>query len=103
MLSKFEIAKNKVKKYLDSIYLDFEIMITDSYLEGEEYYVFFYNSKEYIENKNESYALVGNSGIIFDKKTTKLYETSSSYPIDYFLEKFLKNKTELDEVFRNRV
>jgi hypothetical protein len=91
-------AKQKVKEYLDSIYLDFEVVITNSYLEGEEYYVFFYNSKEYIENNDDSYALMGNSGIIVDKTNTCLYYTSTSYPIDYFIKIFLRNKDELDKI-----
>ena len=53
-------------------------------------WVFFYNSKEYVETGNFLYALAGNGPLIVDRVDGKLYATGSGQPVEFFIEEFRK-------------
>ena len=73
MLTKTE-SKSKVIAFLNHVYIDFETMIVDKYtIENDMFFVFFYNSKEYHLNHNDSYALAGNGGIFVDRIDGTIY------------------------------
>lgn len=98
-MDSFNLAKGKIHEYFNSLNIGFEIIIIDELTIVEEnFYVFFYNSKEYIINGNESFALAGNNGIIVDKSNFDLYNTPSSYPIEYSINLFKNNKDFLKKI-----
>lgn len=102
-----EEARNKVQSILNTIYsgsniiinndsIPFDVMIIDDdTIEKNDLFVFFYDSKEYLLNKNDSYALAGNAGIIFDKKTGEIFMANTTKPISYFINDYPKNKMDL--------
>ena len=49
-------------------------------------WVFFYNSKRYLETGEFSAALAGNAPIIVDRHDGRLYETGTAHPLEYYLE-----------------
>ena len=92
-------AKNKVLDFLNLMYTDLEVLIMDDKtIENNSLFVFFYNSKEYLLNKDSSYALAGNGGIIVDKIDGALFITGTSNPIEYYIEEFNTNKESLERV-----
>ncbi|MVM29925.1 hypothetical protein GO755_07770 [Spirosoma sp. HMF4905] len=63
------------------------LVLTDSQEESFGW-IFFYNSKEFLETGNLSYALGGNSPIIINKQTGELWETGTAHPVEYYIEKY---------------
>ncbi|WP_338868493.1 YrhB domain-containing protein [Spirosoma sp. SC4-14] len=51
-------------------------------------WVFFYNSKEFVETGNISHALGGNSPIIINKQTGELWVTGTANPIEFYIERY---------------
>ncbi len=66
-------------------------IVSSSTIEQDFGWVFFYNSKEYLESGNLSYMLAGNAPIIIDKADGSLHFTGTSNPIDYYIEKYREN------------
>ncbi len=51
-------------------------------------WVFFYNSKAYVENGEFEHALVGNAPLIVEKATGNVYSSGTARPIEFFLDEF---------------
>ena len=88
-------AKTIVNKKLESLENKIGgklVLIENATIEKEYYWVFFYNSKIYLETGNISYALAGNSPIFFDKVFGEMYEPGTAYPIEFYIEDFEKTK-----------
>lgn len=59
-------------------------------IDRQFYWVFFYNSKTFLETGNLSFALAGNSPLIVDKINGEIFETGTARPIDFYMERFEK-------------
>jgi len=75
--------------------------------EKKEYWIFFYNSEEYIKTGDSDYSLIGSGPLIVDKKYGNLYELGS---LDIYLEEFEKiykdyqdNPEELKKILNKNV
>ena len=51
-------------------------------------WVFFYNSKEFLDTSDLSKAVAGNAPIIVDKMTGELTVTGMAHPIEYYIEQY---------------
>jgi hypothetical protein len=51
-------------------------------------WIFFYQSKEFLDNKNESAMLAGNAPIIVDRTTHELRVTGTARPLEEYLEAY---------------
>lgn len=91
LLKAIQVINKKLVELSDDIGMDLKI-IEDAIIEKEYYWVFFYNSKLYLDNGNLSYALAGNSPFIVDKIQGKIYETGTAYDIKFYMEEFEKNE-----------
>lgn len=61
------------------------IIIVDEYtIEAERYFIFYYDSKKYIETDDSSFALLGNVPILIDRVTFKMYYTGATEDITYY-------------------
>jgi hypothetical protein len=58
--------------------------------ETEFGWVFFYNSKDYVETKDWRYQLYGNAPLIVDKEDGSLYVTGTRHPIEHYVTEFRK-------------
>ncbi len=67
--------------------IEFILLENETILE-DEFYVFFYDSKEFIDTGDSKYILAGNSPIIISKKDGEVFETGTAYPIEYYIENF---------------
>ena len=65
----------------------------DQTLETEFGWVFFYNTREYVEDGDEMAIAVGNAPIIVDKTSGKLEVTGTAYPIEYYIEMYRRHGT----------
>lgn len=65
-------------------------LINTETIEKEFGWIFFYNSKKYIETGEFRYMLAGNAPIIVNKKDGSLYETGTSQPIDCYVTEYVK-------------
>ncbi|WP_133001235.1 YrhB domain-containing protein [Luteimonas arsenica] len=51
-------------------------------------WVFFYQSRRYLETDNPSDALAGNAPLIVDRLTGQVTETGTVYPLEYYLSQY---------------
>lgn len=65
-------------------------IMRDATLEYEFGWVFFYNSREYLETKKFEDMLVGNAPLIFEKTTGRIVETGTAEPVETYVEAFRK-------------
>lgn len=54
-------------------------------LERSYGWVFFYQSRHYIETGDPTYLLAGNAPLIVDRLTGKVTETGTAHPTEYYL------------------
>ncbi|GAB4043106.1 YrhB domain-containing protein [Spirosoma litoris] len=57
-------------------------------------WIFFYDSKEFLETGDFSKAVVGNAPVIIDRATGELTETGTAHSIEYYIEQY-KTKVRL--------
>jgi aspartate carbamoyltransferase regulatory subunit len=85
--------KSKVLNYLNLFDSNYTIIIIDEQtIEKKELNVYYYNTKEYLKDKNVSCALAGNNPILFDKKSNKMYYLNPAKSIKLQIKEFLFNK-----------
>ena len=63
-------------------------IITSSTQEHDFGWVFFYNSKKYLDSGDFRDALAGNSPLIIDRESGQLFETGTAHEIDYYISNF---------------
>ena len=80
-ISKFDIGDDKA------------ILLKEHTMVKPYGWLFFYNSKKYIETGEFSYCLAGNAPILIDK-VGKVHITGTAYELEYYLKK-------LDQHFKN--
>lgn len=51
-------------------------------------WIFFYNSKKYLESGELSYMLAGNAPFIIDRNNGELYETGTAKPIEEYISEY---------------
>ena len=51
-------------------------------------WVYFYNSKEFVDSKDTRHLLAGNAPLIVDRFSGKLQETGTAHPIDFYIEEY---------------
>ena len=51
-------------------------------------WVYFYNSKEFMEAGDFCWALAGNAPVIVDRHDGKLYATGTAHPTDHYVNEF---------------
>lgn len=61
-------------------------------LEREFGWVFFYQSKRYVETGHISYMLAGNVPLVVTKSDGRLHQTGTAYPIEHYLQRFVGYK-----------
>lgn len=84
-----------VQNYLDKVELD----DSDScqIVEGKTIikpygWIFFYNSRLFLETGDALYALAGNAPLIIDKEDGSLHVTGTAYPLEYYIAVFEKGR-----------
>ncbi|WP_293788532.1 YrhB domain-containing protein [uncultured Pedobacter sp.] len=79
-----EAYLNKKYKYVD----DSLIVLGDDTIDRDQYWVFFYVNRKYLETNDLSDIVVGNSPIIINKLTGEKYTTGTVYPVEYYMNEY---------------
>jgi hypothetical protein len=70
---------------------DDQLVIIDEYtIEKDFGWIFFYQSKKFLETDNFSYYLVGNGGYIVNRFDGSFEVTGTAYDIDYYINEYVK-------------
>jgi hypothetical protein len=91
LVSATRIANDKLGSLKNEIGTDLQI-IEDATIEKDLYWVFFYNSKSYLEEGDLSDRLAGNSPLIIDKIHGNIYETGTAKSVEFYMEEFEQTK-----------
>ncbi|HVU95794.1 MAG TPA: YrhB domain-containing protein [Puia sp.] len=94
MLSKenaIDIASNYVKEKSVKYEL---VLLTDKTIEFELGWVFFYQSLKYIESGDYRDRLTGNAPIIVNKFNGSITVTGTAYPVQRYIDDYLKAQKE---------
>ena len=89
------ITKEEARNLVDAEILkdwrvenDVPIIIDEITIERDFGWVFFYDSRRYLETKEFGYMLVGNAPIIVNKFDATLHYTGTAYNIDYYIAEY---------------
>ena len=61
-----------------------EVVLQEEHTEEHPFgWVFFFNSRRYVETRNLSYALAGNGPLIVDRRDGSIHQMVTAYPLEY--------------------
>jgi hypothetical protein len=66
------------------------VVLENETIEKEWGWVFFYQSKKYMETKNFQHLLAGNAPYIVNRMSGDVLSTGTAYPIDHYIEEYKK-------------
>jgi hypothetical protein len=81
------IAEQYVKRLSTCSGLALELL-KENTLEKDFGWVFFYDSRSYIDSCSFQDKMVGNAPIIVDRREGAVYETGTAEPIDYYIQNY---------------
>jgi hypothetical protein len=55
-------------------------------------WIFFYQSKDYIDNENFSAMLAGNAPFIVDKERANVHVLGTAHPVDFYVEEYVRQR-----------
>lgn len=91
---------DEAKKIMNSQLLELEQQVGEPLsiidmetVERKLCWVFFYNSKNYVDTGNEIYRLAGNAPFIIDRRDGSVHETGTAYPAMAYILKYEENST----------
>jgi Immunity protein 35 len=58
-------------------------------------WVFFYNTRQFIETGDWQWSLGGNAPLIVDRRTGELHVTGTAYPIEHYIAEYRKARMEM--------
>lgn len=67
------------------------VIVEDSTIEKEYGWIFFYESKDFLESGKTRDAIAGNSPYIFNKYTAEIVETGAAHTIEYYIKEYERN------------
>jgi len=73
------------------------VVLDEETIHFEFGWVFFYQSKEFVETSNPDFLLGGNVPIIVDKYLRDMYEVGTRRGIKYYQERYEKNRDVISE------
>jgi hypothetical protein len=85
------IALRELKKMEDAQYPDDKCtlrLVEEETIEKDFGWIFFYNSKEFLEDHNLSYMLAGNAPIIVDRHDGSVHKTGTAYSINHYIKEY---------------
>ena len=68
------------------------LAVVDEHTREEDFgWVFFYNTKQFLETGDVQWSLGGNAPLIVDRHEGKLHVTGTAYPVEHYIEEFRKS------------
>ena len=88
-----ELAKKEISKLTSNMRHKYELAIQDDItIERKFGWIFFYNTKSFLETQDTQYALIGNAPIIVDRENASVHFTGTAKSIDEYIEEFQENR-----------
>jgi|SRR5688572_9729382 hypothetical protein len=84
-------ARKVVNAYLTKLQAgrSYELALMEDRTRDEDFgWVFFYNTKRFLESGDMQWALGGNAPLIVDRRTGELHVTGTAHPIEHYIEEF---------------
>ena len=83
-----KLVENELAKSQDPYDpIDCVVLVSET-IEKEWGWVFFYQSRKYIETGDFQYMLGGNAPYIVDRNTGELVVTGTAYPIEHYIKEY---------------
>lgn len=82
-------ARNEVLAHIKAMENDY-IVLDDETIEGDFGWVFFYDSRKFHETGELTYAIAGNSPLIYERETGNIISTGTAYSLEKYLSSYLK-------------
>ena len=93
MTISFDEARKIAQDYLEKITRRHALVLLDRLTREEDFgWVFFYNSKLFVETRDINHALGGNAPIIVNRVDGSLYETGTAHSIDYYILEYRRGR-----------
>lgn len=64
------------------------VLLTEKTIERSFGWVFFYDSKRYVQTGEFRDAVLGNAPIVVTKHDGRVHETGTAHPVEHYLQKF---------------
>ena len=84
-----ELALSEIKKNWD-IEDDEPVIVEEDTIEEDFGWVFFYESRIYVETQIFSYCLAGNAPLIVNRQDGSVFITGTAHPVEQYLEEYQK-------------
>ncbi len=91
-------AQEKIQKLLKNEFKDEVVILEDATIEREFCWVFFYQSKKYMQTQDFRYALAGNSPYLVSKIDGTIEETGTAYDVEYYIDIFEKKVKQEEKI-----
>ncbi len=91
MISKEEAIKKVEDLLAERIPEQNPVILDEHTIEKEFGWVFFYQSKQYIETNDFQYMLAGNAPYIVNRFDGSIHETGTANTIEYYIDDYEKN------------
>ena len=86
-----EQARQKVEEYLRQKFSNrpYELVVMDSLTREEDFgWLFFFNTREFVETGDMNAALGGNAPLLVERETGELHVTGTTHPVEHYVESF---------------
>jgi len=91
-----EDAQQKVEEYLRRKYSNkpYQLVVMKALTREEDFgWIFFFNTREYVETGDMNAALGGNTPLIVDRDTGELHVTGTAHPVDHYVEMYRRQRS----------
>ena len=95
----YDEALATITKRIDELSQEVEeplVIVDENLIEKPFGWVFFYNSKKFIDSGEAKYMLMGNAPFIFNRFTGEVVVTGTAYPIEKYISLYEKNLLDLN-------
>lgn len=71
--------------------LDYRIL-DDQTLEIDFGWIFFYQSKRFLETRDLGHAIAGNAPVIVDRRDGSVHSTGTAYPVEHYVQEYRRKR-----------
>jgi hypothetical protein len=90
MISKKSALELAIRRINSSYYVqgDCLVVIDEATIEKEYGWIFFYDSKKYIETNDKRYLIAGNAPILIEKSDGSIHILGTAMPVERYIEQY---------------
>jgi len=95
-MTSIEDALKLVEEYLRRKYSHkpYELIVMRSLTREEDFgWVFFFNTRQFVQSGDMNFALGGNAPLIVDRESGELHVTGTAHPVDHYIEAYRRKRS----------